>query len=79
MEDPPNTVSNLNTAQYRQSPNTVENTCIGYTNTGFHLKYRFLQHTVMGSQHSNSRLAFFHIYQPPFTHLGVSPPGLFTE
>ncbi|MBW0514600.1 hypothetical protein O181_054315 [Austropuccinia psidii MF-1] len=60
--------------KYRPVLNIGANTCIGYTNTGLHLKYRFLQHAVMGSQHSNSRLAFFHIYQPPFTHLGVFPP-----
>ncbi|MBW0466162.1 hypothetical protein O181_005877 [Austropuccinia psidii MF-1] len=74
MEDPLNTVSNLNTAQYRKNPSTGANTCIGYTNTGLHLKYRFLQPTIMGSQHSSSRLAVFQIYQPPFTHLGGFPP-----
>ncbi|MBW0469597.1 hypothetical protein O181_009312 [Austropuccinia psidii MF-1] len=90
MEDPPNTFSNLNTAQYRQNPNTGftkyrpvlntgantsidSNTCIGYTNTGLNLKYIFLHHIFMGSQHSNSKLAFFHINQPPFTYLGAFP------
>ncbi|MBW0487768.1 hypothetical protein O181_027483 [Austropuccinia psidii MF-1] len=58
MEDAPNTVSNLNKAQYRQSPitgftkyipvlNTGANTCIGYTNTVSYLKYRFFNHTVI--------------------------------
>ncbi|MBW0511750.1 hypothetical protein O181_051465 [Austropuccinia psidii MF-1] len=48
MEDPPNTVSNLNTAQYRKIPNTAftkyrpflntgAHACIGYRNTGLHL------------------------------------------
>ncbi|MBW0541277.1 hypothetical protein O181_080992 [Austropuccinia psidii MF-1] len=85
MEDPPNTVLNLNTAQYRQNANTGltkympvlntgTNTFIGYTNTCLYLKYIFLHHKVMGSQHSNSKMALFHIYQPPFTHLGVFPP-----
>ncbi|MBW0497628.1 hypothetical protein O181_037343 [Austropuccinia psidii MF-1] len=84
MEDPLNTVSNLNTAQCRQNPNTGftkyrpvlntgANTHIGYTNTGLHLKYRFLHHKVMGSHQSNSNLALFHIYHPPFTPMGVFP------
>ena len=55
----------LNTGKkYRTVINTGGNTCIVYTNTGLHLKYRFLHHTVMGSQHANSKLALFHIYQP---------------
>ncbi|MBW0557467.1 hypothetical protein O181_097182 [Austropuccinia psidii MF-1] len=48
MEDSPNTVSNLITAQYRCK----------------HLywihQYRFFNHTIMVSQHSNSRLCHKH-------------------
>ncbi|MBW0588121.1 hypothetical protein O181_127836 [Austropuccinia psidii MF-1] len=72
MEDPPSTVSNLDTAQYRQNQNTGFTKYRPALNTGLHLRCRFLQYTVMGSQNSNFRLAISHIYQLPFTHCGNS-------